>query len=139
MNKLFPLVVFLTFPILCFGCDKDNEIKYMNTKSHLALPVEDIEKARNFYVDVFRVPVNEGTTPEGNPVYALEIGPIIISFNQLPKVEMSEVNSIPNDILKLNKIRDTYFVSSQHWGLYNLTKNEFDGIIQRLKKMKPDL
>lgn len=119
---------------IAHASDEKDSTGYINAKAHLALPVEDIEKAKEFYTSVFQVPVHEGKTPDGKPVYALEIGPMVIAFNEVPKVDRNGVHCMSDEGKELPKVDDTYFVPCQHFGFFHLTPNEFEGIIERLKK-----
>jgi Glyoxalase/Bleomycin resistance protein/Dioxygenase superfamily. len=115
----------------------EDDVPCSHAKAHVALPVEDIQTAKNFYASVFNVVPKAGKSPADEPVYALEIGPMVIAFNQVRKVAMSPVNTIlAEDLAALKAVKDTYFVPCQHVGFFHLAPKEFEDIILRAKHQR---
>ena len=135
MRKYTLYAILLTvINVACASSKLEDEISYRYAKAHVALPVEDIQIAKNFYACVFNVVPKAGKTPAGEPVYALEVGPMVIAFNQVRKVAMSPVNTISTeDVAAIKAVKDTYFVPCQHVGFFHLTPKEFEDIIARAK------
>ncbi len=130
---IYYLLAILTIKV-CYATDDNHEMQeYKTAKSHLAIPVENIAIMKDFYTSVFNVEAHEGKTPNGKTIYAIELGPIILAFNEVEKVPMSLANTIPADCEKeLRQVKQNYFIPCQHFGLFHLTHNQFTTIVDRL-------
>ncbi|WP_010298614.1 VOC family protein [Candidatus Odyssella thessalonicensis] len=135
MNKpLIKLLTLITVSLNCAAASQIQDLDYSNTKSHMALPVEDIEVAKNFYSQVFGVEAIANKAPNGKPVYAFQIGPMVLALNEVDHVPMSAANTIlKNDTKALARAKSEHFIPCQHFGLFGLSSTTFSTLVDRLK------
>lgn len=133
-KHLTKLLMVVTISLNCAEATQIQDLDYSNTKSHMALPVENIEVTKNFYSQVFGVEAIANKAPNGKPVYAFQIGPMVLALNEVDYVPMSAANTIlKNDTQALARAKSEYFIPCQHFGLFGLSPATFSILVDRLK------